>query len=44
VFIEPAAIRTLNSQLDLLRLDEEQEVYRILSTLTNMAEMETAFS
>jgi len=39
VFIEPAAIRTLKSELDLLRLDEEQEVYRILSTLTTMAEM-----
>ncbi len=38
VFIEPAAIRTLKSELDLLRLDEEQEVYRILSTLTGMAE------
>ncbi len=38
VFIEPAAIRTLKSELDLLHLDEEQEVYRILSTLTNMAE------
>lgn len=38
VFIEPAAIRTMKSELDLLRLDEEQEVYRILSTLTGMAE------
>ncbi len=41
VFIEPAAIRTLKNELDLLRLEEEQEVYRILSTLTGMAEAHT---
>jgi len=38
VFIEPAAIRALKMELDLNRLDEEQEVYRILSTLTGIAE------
>jgi dsDNA-specific endonuclease/ATPase MutS2 len=38
VFIEPAAIRTLKNELDLLRLEEEQEVYRVLATLTQQAE------
>ena len=41
VFIEPAAIRTLKTELDLLRLEEEQEVYRILATLTGLAEQST---
>lgn len=34
VFVEPAAIRELKNELDLLRLEEEQEVFRILSELT----------
>jgi dsDNA-specific endonuclease/ATPase MutS2 len=38
VCIEPAAIRTIKNELDLLRLEEEQEVYRVLATLTQQAE------
>ncbi len=37
VFIEPAAIRSLKVELDVHRLEEEQEVYRILSVLTALA-------
>ncbi|GAU76063.1 hypothetical protein [Fusibacter sp. 3D3] len=35
LFIEPAAVQKLQSELTELRGDEEQEVYRILSTLSN---------
>lgn len=38
VFIEPAAIRALKNELNLLRIEEEKEVTRILSCLTAMAE------
>jgi dsDNA-specific endonuclease/ATPase MutS2 len=38
VFIEPAAIRTLKNELNLLRIEEEKEVTRLLSWLTSMAE------
>jgi len=38
VFIEPAAVRELQSEMDLLRMEESNEVYRILSTLTLMVE------
>ncbi|MCX7771888.1 MAG: hypothetical protein N2376_02085 [Clostridia bacterium] len=38
VFIEPAAIKALKSELDELRIEEEKEVFRILSTLTGIAE------
>ncbi len=38
VFIEPAAIKALKSELDFLRIEEEKEVFKILSLLTGMAE------
>ncbi len=38
VFIEPAAIKALKSELDFLRIEEEKEVFKILSCLTGMAE------
>lgn len=38
VFIEPAAIRSLKNELSLLKLEEEKEVFRLLSWLTGMAE------
>ncbi|HPU22358.1 MAG TPA: DNA mismatch repair protein MutS [Thermoclostridium caenicola] len=38
VFIEPAAIRSLKNELNLLKLEEEKEVFRILSWLTGLAE------
>lgn len=38
VFVEPAAIRKLQEELNLLKLDEENEVYRILSYLTGIVE------
>jgi len=38
VFIEPAAIRSLKNELNLLKLEEEKEVFRLLSWLTGMAE------
>lgn len=38
VFIEPAAIKALKSELGILRLDEEKEVFKVLSWLTGMAE------
>ncbi len=38
VFIEPAAIKALKSELDFLRVEEEKEVFKILSYLTGMAE------
>jgi DNA mismatch repair protein MutS2 len=38
VFIEPAAIRALKNELNLLRIEEEKEVSRLLSWLTSMAE------
>jgi len=34
-FVEPVAIRTLNETLTQLKIDEENEVFRILSQLTN---------
>ena len=36
VFIEPAAVSKLFEELQLLRVDEENEVYRILYTLSSM--------
>lgn len=38
VFIEPAEIRKLHEELSHCRIDEEREVYRILSMLTALAE------
>lgn len=38
VFIEPAAIRSLKNELNLLRIEEEKEVFRLLSWLTGIAE------
>ncbi|MGE5679193.1 MAG: endonuclease MutS2 [Pseudomonadota bacterium] len=38
VFIEPAEIRKLHEELSHCRIEEEKEVYRILSTLTALAE------
>lgn len=38
VFIEPAAIARLQEEMNLLRLEEENEVYRILAWLTGMAD------
>ena len=35
VFIEPAAVQKLQAELTGLKGDEEQEIYRILSTLSN---------
>ena len=37
VFIEPSAIKALKGDLDVLRLEEQQEVFRILSVLTELA-------
>jgi len=36
VFVEPAAVRKLSDELTQVRIDEENEVYRILSELTNL--------
>lgn len=36
VFIEPEALRRLHGALEMLRLEEENEVRRILYTLTGM--------
>ena len=36
LFIEPAAIARLQEELNLLRMEEEKEVFRILSRLTEM--------
>jgi len=38
VFIEPEAIRCLKNELNLLRIEEEKEEFRILSRLTGIAE------
>lgn len=38
VFIEPEAIRLLKNELNLLRIEEEKEVFRLLSWLTGIAE------
>lgn len=38
VFVEPAAVKKLQDELSLLKIDEEREVYRILSQLTNLVE------
>lgn len=38
VFIEPAAIKTLKSELDFLKIEEEKEIFKVLSMLTGMAE------
>lgn len=40
LFIEPAAVQKLQSELTILRGEEEQEVYRILSTLSNQVAYE----
>lgn len=38
VFVEPAAVKKLREELNLLRIEEEKEEYRILSTLTAMVD------
>jgi len=38
VFIEPAEVRRLHDELNHTRIEEDKEVYRILSTLTNLVE------
>lgn len=38
VFVEPAAIRALKSELDLLKVEEEKEVFKILSFITGIAD------
>lgn len=38
VFIEPSEVRKLHDELSRCRIEEESEVYRILSMLTNLAE------
>lgn len=38
VFVEPAAIKALKSELDFLKVEEEKEVFKILTFLTGMAE------
>jgi len=38
VFIEPASVRALKNELNLLRIEEEKEVFRLLSWLTGIAE------
>ncbi|MFZ5969251.1 MAG: endonuclease MutS2 [Bacillota bacterium] len=38
IFVEPEAVRKLQDELNMLRLEEENEVYRILSSLTNLVE------
>lgn len=38
VFLEPAEVKKAQDELNLLRIQEENEVYRILSTLTVMVE------
>ncbi|WP_207641519.1 hypothetical protein [Clostridium sp. KNHs214] len=37
VFIEPVEVKKLQDELNLYKIEEEKEVYRILSELTNMA-------
>ncbi len=36
VFVEPAAVKKLSDELSQLKIDEENEVYKILSELTNL--------
>lgn len=36
VFIEPAEVKKLQDELNIYKIEEEKEVYRILSELTNM--------
>jgi MutS2 family protein len=38
VFIEPTAVKKLQDELNLFRMEEENEVYKILSNLTGMVE------
>lgn len=38
VFVEPAEVRALQNELNQCRIDEDKEVYRILSMLTNLVE------
>lgn len=38
IFMEPAEVKKAQDELNLLRMEEEKEVYRILSTLTVMLE------
>lgn len=38
VFIEPAEVKKLQDELNILLIEEEQEVYIILSTLTNLVD------
>ena len=37
VFVEPEGVRRLQDELNLLRVEEEKEVYKILSSLTSLA-------
>ena len=38
VFIEPAEVKKAQDELNLCRIEEEKEVYKVLATLTNMVE------
>jgi DNA mismatch repair protein MutS2 len=38
VFVEPAEVKKAQDELNILRIEEEREVYRILATLTAMIE------
>lgn len=38
VFIEPEEVKKLQNELNIFKIEEEKEVYKILSTLTAMAE------
>ena len=38
VFIEPSVIRTLKNELNLLKIEEEKEVFKLLSYLTSLAD------
>jgi MutS2 family protein len=38
VFLEPAEVKKAQDELNILRIEEEREIYRILSTLTAMIE------
>lgn len=38
VFVEPAEVKKAQDELNICRIEEENEVYKILSTLTNLVE------
>ena len=42
VFVEPAAVRKLSDELSQLKIDADNEIYRILSDLTNQVAMDYA--